>query len=277
MIQIMGKYLNLPYWRLLPNGTPDPLIIDNVTADFYSMDNTQKIIKIQECLALNGYSVALNGVLDDNTVTALKDFKAKHPEATGNIDKATFLALYSSIPISRQSISRRKMLVRGEVPVNAAAIDTPAGHSEPTSSSGGVPAKKDSSINVAGSLDNILRLTTNSTSYRIGDEMKIFFEASKPLHIRVVSYSSSGEIATLFPNQYQSDNLIKSRKKYQIPPIEAPFTLHVAGPAGVDKIMAIGSERPFPPNFNPITEQGEFTQEVTQSYPILVKTTININ
>ncbi|MGQ0595380.1 MAG: DUF4384 domain-containing protein [Gammaproteobacteria bacterium] len=283
LLQVMGKYLKLPYWRLLPGGQPDPVVLDQITADYYAMDHRERTLKVQEYLILSGYPVRSTGVLDNNTKAALKAFNAKGPH--GQITEATYVALYSSVPISRQAQSRRNLL--GHVEPIAAASEPPK-RPEPlraqeridptigSYSKTAEPVRTEERSNLASSSDDQLRLWTNAESYRIGDPMRLFFEVSTPMHVRVLSVSSAGEIATLFPNQYQPQDVVRPGRPYEMPPADAPFTLHVAGPAGEDTIMAIASPGPFPSDLSVLTAQGEFTNEVVTTVPTRARLSIKV-
>jgi hypothetical protein len=121
-----------------------------------------------------------------------------------------------------------------------------------------------------------LRLWTNTRNYRVGDEMRIYFEVAAPMHLRIVSYSSSGAVAELFPNQYQPDDFVRPGQRYQLPASNAPFTLHVEGPAGADKLFAVGSRQAFPASLEVVTRGGEFSRQVVDSYPVRASTWVEI-
>ncbi len=281
LLQVMGKYLKLPYWRLLPGAPPDAVVLDQITQDYYAMSPRERILKVQEYLILNGYPVQSTGVLDGATKTALKAFSKR----SGEITEATYVALYSSVPITRQALSRRSLLryVEPET-ASAVAVESPAPAPEierenPVNRSAEtvpVPVETERRENRTSSSDNQLRLWTDQSSYRIGDPMNLFFQVSTPLHVRILSVSSSGEIATLFPNQYQPQDLVQPGRPYQMPPADAPFTLNVAGPAGEDRIMGIASPRPFPSDLAVLTPRGEFTDAVLTSVPTRARLSIEI-
>lgn len=266
MIQVIGKYLKLPYWRLLPEGEPDPVVIDSIKAEYHGFDQRDKLIQIQGLLGKHGYPVRLTGTLDYATEQALADFSAKNRPVSNRVSEATYLALYLSVPITQEALARRRSLM-----LTAKLAETPA--KAPKTSE---PVSPRRGINVATSLDNQLRVWTDSTTYRVGDALKISFQVTAPMHVRIVSTSSAGRTDTLFPNPYQTDDLLKPGPSYQMPPANAPFTLNITGPAGTDKIMAIASPQPIPSDLNVLTAEGEFTQEVQQTIPTHASLNITI-
>ncbi len=106
MIQVIGKYLILPYWQLLPDAEPDPVVIDSLKNAFFAMDDTFKIAKTQQLLFLHGHDVFPTKILDDQTKKALQAFDSSYSLAQNGIDLNTFMKLYLSIPISDESLQR---------------------------------------------------------------------------------------------------------------------------------------------------------------------------
>jgi hypothetical protein len=106
MVQIIGKYLMVPYWTLLPEANPDPVVMDGVKKAFYNMSGVNRIIKVQEFLFIQGYNVSITGELDQETLTALQKVK---PGAR-TIDKETYLAVFLSVPINDDVFERRMEL-----------------------------------------------------------------------------------------------------------------------------------------------------------------------
>ena len=103
MIQIIGKYLMVPYWTLLPDAEADPVVMDAMKKSFYSMDEVTRIIKVQEFLFIQGYDVSISGELDQATLAALQNIK---PGAT-KIDRETYMAVFLSVPINDNVLERR--------------------------------------------------------------------------------------------------------------------------------------------------------------------------
>ena len=110
MIQIIGRQLILPYWKLLgADALPDRVVLETATAFFESLDLNQKIAFTQQQLFLLGYNIPVNGVLDKNTDLALQNFFQTDipPKA---YDADNFIKLWSSIPINKETLKRRKLL-----------------------------------------------------------------------------------------------------------------------------------------------------------------------
>lgn len=111
MIQMVGKYLVLPYWRLLgEDAEPDPLVKGALTRSYYSMNESQIITLVQEWLYLHGHDVIFTGNLDSRTEKALQAFSGDYQPGNGKIGFELFAELYQTIPISYETMGRRRAI-----------------------------------------------------------------------------------------------------------------------------------------------------------------------
>jgi hypothetical protein len=260
MLQMIGRYQKLPYWRLIPGAAVDDVVIDQVLADYYAMTPSQQLTKVQELLYLQGYNVTPSGQNDSSTQNALQNFVKKQGLHSSNLDQNLYLELYKSIPINAATRQLRKNL---RTPVTLAKIENPnivepAPANKQASGAATAPVKAESSGKVL--------LSTNKSEYRIGESLKINFSVTEPMYVRIVVINSKGKIDTLFPNVYQTDNYCLPGKNYSIPFPGADFALNIGGPAGVDKLRAVASSKPIPADslyFNP---DGQFDESRMTGY-----------
>jgi len=123
MIQVVGKYNGLPYWRLLgDDAMPDKDVESAIRKFYFKLGDSDRIFKAQEWLYLHGYELALNGQIDNATIAALKQYDAGYNPAN-KISDDLFVRLYSSIPIKESTLGRRNQLDRimGQAPPVAEA------------------------------------------------------------------------------------------------------------------------------------------------------------
>lgn len=132
MIQVVGKYNGLPYWRLLgDDAMPDKDVESAIRKFYFKLGDSDRIFKAQEWLYLHGYELALNGQLDNATIAALKQYDAGYNPAN-KISDDMFVRLYSSIPIKESTLGRRNQLDRimGQAPA-VAETSAPAVQQQP--------------------------------------------------------------------------------------------------------------------------------------------------
>ncbi len=113
MIQMVGKYLVLPYWRLLgEDAVADETVIRHLNRSFFQMSPPEQILKCQELLYLYGYDIPLTGTLDATTVAALQQKAPNFNPGAGIVDLDTFVQLYINVPVDQTCLGRRFQLAR---------------------------------------------------------------------------------------------------------------------------------------------------------------------
>jgi hypothetical protein len=112
MVQLVGKYLDLPYWRLLPGSSPDPVVESYVSRGWhYQMNQVMRIRKVQELLFLHGYeAVQETGKPDPATEKAIADFSQKMG-CSQKIDFELYTTLYYNVPLDNDALQRRYSLI----------------------------------------------------------------------------------------------------------------------------------------------------------------------
>ena len=108
MIQLVGKHLMLPYWRLLgPDAKPDKIIMNQIDQYYYSLTTTSIIACLQEWLYLYGFDTEINGTMDEATLEGLEKIYPNLQYTNGEVDLQTFRYVYMNIPVSILAKKRR--------------------------------------------------------------------------------------------------------------------------------------------------------------------------
>ncbi|MCI5164765.1 MAG: DUF4384 domain-containing protein [Candidatus Electrothrix sp. GM3_4] len=142
MIQMVGKYLSLPYWTLLgEDARVDQTVLDSIKDFYYNSNELSRIIQVQQWLFLYGHKVQLTGQMDSATRNALASVDP-NAESSGSVNEKLFTKLYMDIPINRETLSRRKKLdkmlaalMSGEA-IKSAETNQPVAQSPPSETSG---------------------------------------------------------------------------------------------------------------------------------------------
>jgi hypothetical protein len=95
---------------------------------------------------------------------------------------------------------------------------------------------------------------TERAGYRIGDELTVHVRANRDCYLTVLDLQTSGNLYVLLPNQYQAEARAKADAAYAVPSSDAPFTIAVNGPPGVEGIKVIATRRPLS---LPVLERGK--------------------
>jgi hypothetical protein len=113
VIQVVGKYLYLPYWKLLPGAQPDPVVLDRIRQDYLALNQKDRLAELQTCLYLKGYEVSVDGQMDTRTKAALASFKPGYDSSIGTSDPDLYIELWSSLGDNiDQTAVRRDLLVK---------------------------------------------------------------------------------------------------------------------------------------------------------------------
>ena len=111
MIQMVGKYLALPYWKLLGNDVQaDSVVVKQIQRYYYSLGSAEQIMAAQQWAYLYGHKVGLTGQLDPATQAAFKSIDPGFTPGANGISFKTFMKIYSDIPVSEATLARRNQL-----------------------------------------------------------------------------------------------------------------------------------------------------------------------
>lgn len=100
MIQLVGRHLRLPYWRLLgEDAAPDPYVLREIENFYRCLGEREALLNVQAWLALHGHRVPLTGVLDGPTRVALKQVCPDFDLKAENINFNIFREVYTHVPI----------------------------------------------------------------------------------------------------------------------------------------------------------------------------------
>lgn len=116
LIHLIGRYLTLPYWRLVSGVKPDRIVLNRIKTSYRLLSETDRNVKIQTWLILHGYKTNLNGKLDDLTRSALHKYASSagltFDAESGKVPYDLYESLYVNIPLNSAALSRRIALTR---------------------------------------------------------------------------------------------------------------------------------------------------------------------
>lgn len=268
MLQMIGRYSKLPYWRLVPGATRDEVVINQILEEYYTLTQPQLIAKSQELLYLHGYNVRINGEMDTSTQKALQSFAKKQNLQGTTLDHHVYLALYENVPVTLAVARLRRNLNSNQ---NHGVIASPPAFVSPAPTKQIVEAPDNQKLQ-----NGSLSLAINKSEFKVGEALKINFSVSEPMYVRIVLINSEGKVSTVFPNVFQSDNYCLPRKNYSIPAATDSYSILVDKPLGTDKLRAIASKTPIPADGLHFTANGDFDESKMTDYTIRAAVNYNI-
>jgi Domain of unknown function (DUF4384) len=83
------------------------------------------------------------------------------------------------------------------------------------------------------------KLSTDKKEYKVGETVKVGFEAPRDGYVTLVNVGTSGRITILYPNAYAPDHAVKAGRTYFVPAPGDPYELTLGGPEGVELVYAV--------------------------------------
>jgi len=90
-----------------------------------------------------------------------------------------------------------------------------------------------------------VKVWTEKSEYKPGEEVKIFIRGNKDFYARVVYMDVEKKMIMVLPNLYRKDNFFKANETITIPAPDDKFKLRVRPPLGEEKILVYASTAPL--------------------------------
>jgi hypothetical protein len=105
VLELLGRYTMVPYWRCIPNGQPDRVVLEQIERKFLAQDRATRAKWLQETLKDYGYVLPPSHGMDDKTHAALEQVVARYNlrHRSDDLDSGLFVDLYVHIPVVRSS------------------------------------------------------------------------------------------------------------------------------------------------------------------------------
>ncbi len=103
VLELIGKATNTPYWRCIPGGQPDPVVVSNMRSAYNSLSPELKLGLIQVTLRKYGEPVEVTQQLDEATQQALQKVYAERYSDVGPVDVmqwSGFEPLFFGVPMA---------------------------------------------------------------------------------------------------------------------------------------------------------------------------------
>ena len=106
------------------------------------------------------------------------------------------------------------------------------------------PAQPDLSVQVRVDKDSSGQATP---SYTEGERIRVSASTNRDAYVYLFSVGADGEVSQILPNRLSADggNFVKANTTVTFPAPGAAFTFDVAGPAGLNKVLALASLTPL--------------------------------
>ncbi|MBM3307226.1 MAG: DUF4384 domain-containing protein [Candidatus Eisenbacteria bacterium] len=82
-------------------------------------------------------------------------------------------------------------------------------------------------------------------TYEPGDRIAVYFRVDRPCYVTILSYTTTGDVEVLFPSAWTGSGFVRSHEVHRIPDSRR-YSLRVAGPPGVETIVAYAHDGAWP-------------------------------
>ena len=98
-----------------------------------------------------------------------------------------------------------------------------------------------------GDLDVVAWVDRGDYTYASGEDVKLFVKTSKDAYVTILNVDPAGQTTILFPNEYQSDNLVRANRVLAVPDSASLSRIVVTGTTGTELLKVVASTEPIRP------------------------------
>ncbi|HLA35086.1 MAG TPA: DUF4384 domain-containing protein [Rhodocyclaceae bacterium] len=240
LIETLGKFTQVPYWRCLDTNITNPLIRDQARESYDMLQDKERILFIQRKLggSMNRYKGPMDGVMNADLKQAIGEYQAAVDlVATSVIDFDLYASLLddvqnslAAIPITPvASIPPGVSSAVGAPPPAAAPLPPPS-----TQPPGATPVAA-----------NAFRINLDSDkgprpAYRIGEFLNMTLSLSSDGTAYCYYEDNAHNTARIFPNQFQSNPTLKGGGSIRLP--SGGFKIRFDQP-GKERVACVAADR----------------------------------
>jgi len=235
LIETLGKFTQVPYWRCLDTDITNPLIRDQARESYDMLQDKERITFIQRKLggSMNRYKGPVDGVVNSDLKQAVGEYQATVGlVANGQINFDLYASLLDDV---QNNLAALPAVQAAPPPGIAAAIGAP-----PTTVAAYAPPGAS-----APSATNTFRVNLESDkggrpSYRVGEFLNMNLSLSSDGTAYCYYEDNAHNTARIFPNQFQSNPTLRANSRVRLP--SGGFKIRF-DQAGREKVACIGADR----------------------------------
>ncbi|MBP9219294.1 MAG: DUF4384 domain-containing protein [Sterolibacterium sp.] len=228
LIETLGKFTQVPYWRCLDTDLTNPAIRSQALEDFEGMKDKDRILFVQRKLggSMNRYRGPMNGIMNDDLKNAILEYQAAaHLVADGTVNFDLYASLIDDVQNQLAAVPKVPVEPPAYVPPPVAVATT----------SGGSVATMPANFNL-----NLQTERGSRPTFRVGE----FLNLSLSMNGNGTAYCYYEDVtkttARIFPNQFHADSSLKSGTVMRLP--TGGFKIRFDQP-GRERVACIGADR----------------------------------
>jgi Domain of unknown function (DUF4384) len=195
VLQTLGRYLKLPYWRCVEGMAEDVTLKQTLSKAHSSMQAQERISSVQELLQYHGFKdIKPTGAFDATTRQAFNKVTLANPQVPADPNGAdAYYHLYVSIPVSNVPDPQGWRLIRTFTPPKPQPLPATAANT------------------------NALSLTLDNPQVSRGDKVNLRLTARSDSFAWCFLQEASGDIKLIYPNRFTPNSHINAGQALALP------------------------------------------------------------
>jgi len=235
LIETLGKFTQVPYWRCLDTDITNPLIRDQARESYDMLQDKERITFIQRKLggSMNRYKGPVDGVINADLKQAVGEYQAAVGlVANGQIDFDLYASLLDDV---QNSLAALPAVKPATVPGVSAAIGAP-----PPAAPAYIPPGASAPSTASAFRINLDSERGGRPAYRVGEFLNMNLSLSSDGTAYCYYEDNARNTARIFPNQFQSNPTLRGNSSVRLP--SGGFKIRFDQP-GRERVACIGADR----------------------------------
>jgi peptidoglycan hydrolase-like protein with peptidoglycan-binding domain/curli biogenesis system outer membrane secretion channel CsgG len=286
LIETLGKFTQVPYWRCLDADVTNPVIREQALEGFEMLKEAERVTFIQRKLSgsMNRYKGPVDGKMND----ALKEAILKYQADVGLVaDGRLNFDLYASLLDDVQNSLAAEPVAPPPRPAATLAVAPAVAPAAPAAPA--APSPVAATPAQAPTASSALRLQVDSDrgprpQYRVGEFLNMTLSLSNTGMVNCYYQDIGNNLARVFPNQFAASALLRGGSTLRIP--NPGFKIRFDQP-GTERVVCVASdlELVMPPDLKgvpdlrplPVRSVDELVAKYRKINPSLVVGSLDIN
>lgn len=237
LIETLGKFTQVPYWRCLDSDLTNPVIREQALEIFSLLPEAERIMFIQRKFGggMNRYKGPIDGEMNPSLKEAILEYQAQNGLiADGRVnfdlyaslidDVQNYLAYVPSTPPLKAPMAPMKSVTPPPV-ANTNTANTAATNKASTANTFRINLDSDRGAN---------------PTYKVGEFLNMFLSLGGDGTVYCYYEDNNHHVARIFPNQFAGNPTLRSGSTLRLP--SGGFKIRF-DQAGRERVMCVGSDR----------------------------------
>jgi len=278
LIETLGKFTQVPYWRCLDADVTNPVIREQALETFETLKEQERIMFIQRKLGgtMNRYKGPIDGKMNDSLKEAILEYQAQtNLVADGRVSFELYASLLDDV--------QNSLAAAPTTPPARGAAGGPVPLAPPPAPAAPAPTAAQPSGQTSAFRINLESDRGSRPSYKLGDLLNMSLSLTGDGTVYCFYEDVNRQVARIFPNQFVGNPMLRSGSMIRLP--SGGFKIRF-DQAGRERVACVGADREvvMPQTFKgtrdlsplPVRSLDEVVNAFRQNNPTLVASYLDI-